>query len=332
LVGVIPLDHSVDESSPVGFYHYRAITARALYIAPIQPDTLMGSRNAELDESGGADLHVHTTASDGTVGVGHRIDEAIRLGLDAIAITDHDVINDDLRSPRTETEDLEIVTGVEVRGELFDTKVEILGYYVDPSNDELRTTLHRVREFRRERNAGLVDRVNATAGVDLDIETLREEVQGNLGRPHVAEALLEANVVESISEAFERYLANGADAFVPMERLPVEGVIAAIHAAGGAASLAHPGRIRADRADVEAMVDRLTDFGLDAIEVSYPYREDLSEAYAPIGTVEAATLADHHGLISTGGSDCHGPGSGKHRLGAVRVDTDALSTLRSHEL
>jgi predicted metal-dependent phosphoesterase TrpH len=111
-----------------------------------------------------------------------------------------------------------------------------------------------------------------------------------------------------------------------MERVGHERVVAAVHAAGGVASLAHPGRIRSER--VPEMVERLVDAGLDAVEVRYPYGESGPGAYADIGVEEAAALAEEYGLLATGGSDCHGPGSGKFRIGEVRLPAADYEALR----
>lgn len=276
-----------------------------------------------------ADLHVHTTASDGTVDSSERVSQAAERGLDAVAITDHDVIADPVTEPATIRDGVEVVAGVEVRADLFDTKVEVLGYYVDPTDPDLRAMLERARGFRRQRNRELVERLSAATGLELSYEELSESVEGNLGRPHLAERLLEEGIVDGIGEAFDEYLAEGGAAFVPMERLPVEEVVATIQDAGGVASLAHPGRIRTDAETVDRMVEELAAVGIDGIETWYPYGEDRDDDYADVGVEDALALADRHGLIPTGGSDCHGPGSGKFRIGDVGVPADALDRVRA---
>jgi hypothetical protein len=276
--------------------------------------------------TGVADLHLHTTASDGTCTVGDRVSQAVERGLDAIAITDHDVVGDDLTAPVTDRDGVEVVTGVEIRADLFDTKIEILGYYVDPADDRLETTLSSARAFRRRRNERLVERLADVTPLDIDYGSMCETVDGELGRPHLAARLVEDGVVDSIGAAFDEYLGSGGAAYVPMERLSAETVIDAVHAAGGVTSLAHPGRIRSDR--VDEMVPRLAELGLDGVEVWYPYDDAGPGAYADVGVPDAARLAADNGLLRTGGSDCHGPGSGKFRIGSVRVPADALGALR----
>jgi predicted metal-dependent phosphoesterase TrpH len=114
-----------------------------------------------------------------------------------------------------------------------------------------------------------------------------------------------------------------------MRRLPASEVIETVRTAGGVTSLAHPGRIRADAETVADHVAHLAAAGLDAVEVAYPYETERSPAYAGIGVAEAAELAVTEGLRVTGGSDCHGPGSGKFRLGETGVGAAELAALRA---
>lgn len=282
-----------------------------------------------MDRSAGvADLHVHTTASDGTSSVAERVAQATERDLEAIAITDHDTISDALSGRVTRDDGLAVVTGVEARADVDGTKIEVLGYYVAPENEQLDDVLARARAYRHERNEEMVANLNATAEVDLDYDELTAAARGSLGRPHMAQALVDAGLVDSIDAAFEEYLGRDSAAYVPMERQDYTTVIDAIHAAGGVASLAHPGRIRSDR--VPELVATLADAGLDAIEVAYPYGGTSGPAKRnEIGVQAAADLARTHDLLETGGSDCHGPGSGKYRLGETRVTSEQLDAIRA---
>lgn len=280
-----------------------------------------------LDE-GIADFHMHTTASDGTVPVAERIEQATDRGLDTIAVTDHDIIPEDVTERSTVKNGVELVAGVEVRANLFDTKIEILGYYVDPSHDGLQELLAQAREFRETRNRRLVENIVAETGLELDYKSLADSVDGNLGRPQIADVLVEKRVVDSISRAFAEYLGDDGRCFVPMERHPADRVIETIHAAGGVASLAHPGRIRAPAETVEKMVETLSRKGLDGVEVAYPYGDVRSEEYAAIDIEDAATFASEYDLLTTGGSDCHGPDSRKFRIGDVRITETELRGVR----
>ena len=281
-----------------------------------------------MDHSAGvADLHVHTTASDGTSSVDERVAQAAERGLDAVAITDHDAISDALAGRVTERDGVEVITGVEVRADFDGTKIEILGYYVSPDSDRLREVLARARRFRHERNEAMIENLNDAAGLDLDYEQLRAAARGSLGRPHVAGELVDAGLVDSIDAAFDEYLGTDGPAYVPMERQDYAAVIDAIHDAGGVASLAHPGRIRSD--SVREMVADLAADGLDAIEVAYPYGGAGGPARRnDVGVDAARQLARDHDLLATGGSDCHGPDSGKYRLGKVRITAEQLAAIR----
>lgn len=269
-----------------------------------------------------ADLHMHTTGSDGTDTFEDRLTQARERDLDAIAITDHDRVIDSLGAGSRTDDGLEIITGVEIRADLFETKVELLGYFVDQADPTLAGVLERARQYRRERNRELVARLNEATDLELEYEALQASVRGGLGRPHLAGILLEEGYVDSIGEAFTAYLAEPGECFVPMERIPCGEVIDAIQTAGGVASLAHPGRIRSDR--VPEMVAAATDRGLDAIETWYPYDED-----SDFGVADADRLARDHGLVRTGGSDCHGRESGKFRIGTTGMPAEALAELRA---
>jgi len=279
----------------------------------------------EID-AGAADLHMHTTASDGTCTVEQRITQADERGLEAIAITDHDVIAAELDTRVEHRHGVELITGVEVRADIVDTKIELLGYFIDPTDSRLRETLRRVRGHRRERNRRLISNLQDTTAFDRSYESLAGETDGLLGRPHIAEALLADGLVESIGEAFESFLGADGTAYVPMEREPAAEIIETIRASGGVVSLAHPGRIRTE--DVEPIVEKLEREGLDAIEVAYPYDEAPSEGYADFDVADAAACSERFCLLRTGGSDCHGPDSGKFEIGAVRVSSSRLDNLR----
>jgi len=276
--------------------------------------------------AGVADLHLHTTASDGTCSVDERVEQAVDRNLDAIAITDHDCVAPELSGRVARRSGVELVTGVEVRGDVAGTKVELLGYYLDPTDDELEGCLGRARQYRRDRNRAMVETLADETGLDVEYDDLANGVDGMLGRPHLAQALVDAGTVDSIGEAFDSYLGADGSAFVPMERVPAGTLVEAIQGAGGVASLAHPGRIRSE--SVRELLAQLVDAGLDAIEVRYPYDEAPSEGYAEVTVADAAAMADQHDLLRTGGSDCHGPGSGKFRIGRVRVTAADLDAIR----
>lgn len=275
---------------------------------------------------GVADLHMHTTASDGTCSVADRIRQAGARDLDAIAITDHDTVTEGMDSRVTKRAGIELISGVEVRADALETKVELLGYYIDPTDDSLLELLEQVRSSRCDRNRRIVDRLRDVTELERSYRDIKGTADGILGRPHIANVLIEAGIVDTVGAAFEQYLGADGEAFVPMDRLPAGDLVQVMQAAGGVVSLAHPGRIRADT--VDGIVDTLVDAGLDAIEVDYPYDEAPDVGYADVDVEAAAALAERFDLLRTGGSDCHGPDSGKFRIGNVRITGDQLRALR----
>ncbi|KAB1192755.1 PHP domain-containing protein [Haloferax sp. MBLA0076] len=275
---------------------------------------------------GVADLHLHTTASDGTCSVEERIRQSQELALEAIAITDHDTIADYFSQRVSNQNNLELITGVEVRADVLDTKVELLGYYVDPLDENLLNLLEKVRSYRRDRNRKIIDQLQMVSNLDRSYDEVRTNVKGILGRPHIANVLIDAGIVDSVGMAFEIYLGSDGEAFVPMKRVPAEEVIETIQDAGGVVSFAHPGRVRTD--SIETILEELVADGLDAIEVPYPYDEAPSEGYADVTSEDASEFAEKYNLLTTGGSDCHGPNSGKYRIGEVRITSTQLEALR----
>lgn len=166
-----------------------------------------------------ADLHTHTVASDGTCAVFDRVRQARKHDLDSIAITDHDCISEDISDRVTQQGHIELIAGVEVRADVQGTKVELLGYFVDPEDGQLDDILAEVRACRRDRNRRIIDRLHETTSLERSYDDIREEADGILGRPHIANVLIEEGIVGSIREAFDEYLANNGTAFVPMERV-----------------------------------------------------------------------------------------------------------------
>ncbi len=274
-----------------------------------------------------ADLHMHTVASDGTCSVAERSQQARECGLDAIAITDHDSVSAEISNRQTVNNGIKLIAGVEVRADVQGTKIELLGYYIDPDDERLDSMLTEIRDYRRDRNQRILSRLRETTSFDRPYEDIRGEADGILGRPHIARILVEEGIVNSINSAFDEYLANNKTAFIPMKRVPAHEVIDAIKHAGGVVSLAHPGRVRTE--SIGDIIDELVEVGLDGIEVQYPYDEAPTEGYAGVSVEDAAALAEKHGLLQTGGSDCHGPDSGKFRIGEVRVSGEQIKSLRN---
>lgn len=258
---------------------------------------------------GGIDLHIHSTASDGSHKPSELLQMAAQLGLEAISITDHDT----LTGTRTALignipEGLHFITGVEISAQppsecQIDGSLHILGYGIDPDYPPLVDALAEMQDSRDQRMTRIVERLSAI-GVPIALQQVLDEVgQGSAGRPHVASAMIKAGVVADVDEAFDRFLAKGRPAFVSKKRLDCARTITLIQAAGGVPVLAHPCLIRTHGQEglraLAPLLQRLIDMGLEGIEVYYPRHS----------TQDVADLADtaaQLGLLITGGSDFHG--------------------------
>ena len=260
-----------------------------------------------------ADLHSHTTASDGSLMPTELVQRASEQGLALLAVTDHDTTAGCAEAAAAaQALGMGFVPGVELSTEGSPGKCHLLGLGIDPEHSGLRLMLAELSESRRTRNTRIVARFQEI-GIPLTLdEVIAQAPAGaNLGRPHFAQALIAKNVVSTVSEAFERYLAEGAAAYLPKAVLSPADAIQLIHKAGGLAVLAHPGLVRL-RAG-ETMRERthaLRDLGLDAIEVYYSQHS---------AEQTAALLAVSHecGLLITGGSDFHGTSKPNVSLGVV---------------
>ncbi|MDY6778860.1 MAG: PHP domain-containing protein [Candidatus Nanohaloarchaea archaeon] len=269
------------------------------------------------DSKGFADLHLHTTASDGTDSVEERVSDASERGFDAIAVTDHDTINRSMEDRVEHRQGVEVICGSEIKAGLDGTKVEVLGYFLQPDDERLNELFDRIRRYREERMREMVRKVNAETDATISYEEVAAKADTSIGRPHLASVLVEHGEADSISDAFARFIGSDQPAYVATEKVAVGEVIETVHDAGGIASLAHPGR-SLERENAEEQVERLVELGLDAIEVPYTY--DRMEVGRYAFTAEyAAELAARFDLPVTGGSDCHGSRSDKYFLGDVRL-------------
>ncbi|HEY8393659.1 MAG TPA: PHP domain-containing protein [Thermaerobacter sp.] len=272
----------------------------------------------------GADLHTHTTASDGTVTPEERIRLAREAGLAAVGVTDHDTLEGLPAARQAAVEaGVELVPGVELSAEIEvggrRIDVHVLGYWVDEDDPPLVELLAERRRARERRLARILERL-AAQGIVLDEARVRALAgRGTVGRPHVARALVEEGVVATVAEAFERYLAPGRPGYVPREPLSPEPAFAAIRAAGGVPVLAHPGLMPPAACNLLPVWKRQ---GLLGLEV----RHSKHTAAQVEAFLRWATDLD---LAPTGGSDCHGPGPGQPALiGQVRIPLDWLERLR----
>lgn len=275
----------------------------------------MADRRAALR----ADLHVHTTASDGTLSPAELVAAALAAGLRAVGICDHDSTEGvGPAGSAARGTSLDVVPGVEINTSSSGLEVHVLGYCYRPGAPKLTSLLARIREERQDRMRRMVDRLSA-AGHPVRLERVRELAgEGAIARPHLARALVEAGIAESEMDAFSRFLTPGRPGYVERYKLaPVEAVRAVL-AAGGVPVLAHPGLIGRDE-----IIGELVDAGLVGLEV---YHID----HSPEQVERYLGIARRYGLLVTGGSDFHGPGHGhESSLGDVFVPYSAVAELRS---
>lgn len=262
-----------------------------------------------------ADLHMHTTASDGTDTVEKRVKDAKQKDLSCIAITDHDTINSDLKERKKDIGGLKLVTGSEIKAGLRGEKIEILGYFLDPSDSGIQNLFEKIKEYRETRMRKMVDKINGLIDKHIELKTVMEKANTSVGRPHLARTLVEKGIVEDVGEAFDQYISMGGPGYVPSEKADAGEVIDVIHENGGVASLAHPGRSLKEEKAYD-MVEDLAKKGLDAIETSYTY--DIQDRDFNFRVEKAMEIAKNLDLLPTGGSDCHGSESFKYFLGEVR--------------
>jgi predicted metal-dependent phosphoesterase TrpH len=263
------------------------------------------------------DLHLHTTASDGRSSPADLVQEAYAAGIRTVAVTDHDTM---AAVPAVQAAaaaaGMDFVPGIEVTAVHAGRDVHVLGYDLRTS-DELEAFLTAQRAIRRQRIDAIGNRLTAL-GVPIDLSYLVSGgTQGrSLGRPLVAAALVAAGHARDVSDAFDRWLAEGRPAFVERSGVGIVEVIARIRRAGGFASIAHPGKLKRDD-----LIPEMAAAGMSAVEVFHPdHDEDAVVRYRQL----ARTLR----LVVTGGSDYHGPGTDRaHALGRVTLPADEYRDL-----
>ncbi len=264
------------------------------------------------DAAGTVDLHTHSTASDGVLPPAAVVEAAHAAGLAAVALTDHDSVAglDEARAAG-ERVGLRVVAGAELSAFVDREEIHLLALHIDRA-DVIAGELARFRDDRVTRAERMVARLRQL-GVEVTMDDVRREAgAGAVGRPHVARAVVAAGGAGDVREAFDRFLGDGRPANVEKPRLEAREAIALAHAAGGIAVWAHPGS--AGRRD---KVEPLAAAGLDGLEVLHPRHS--GDDMARLGA-----LAEHFGLVTSGGSDWHGPTDAWRTLGMMRVPTQVL--------
>ncbi|HEV2074226.1 MAG TPA: PHP domain-containing protein [Thermomicrobiales bacterium] len=267
------------------------------------------------------DLHTHTNASDGLDAPAELVANASQRGISVLGVTDHDTMDGlDAASEAAAQAGITLVPGVELSTTVDRAEVHVLGYFVDSTESDLRARLSDLAASRVRRVERMIVRLHEL-GYRVDGEAiLAQAEEGSIGRPHVARALMEIGAVDSVNDAFERFLKAGRPAYIPRDPFSPEDAVGLLVRYSAIPVLAHPFSTK----DIEGTLARLVPAGLKGLETYYA--EYSSEQHAQLHAI-----ADGWGLVPTGGSDYHGLGFREGReLGAAPVPQDAwerLSTL-----
>ncbi len=276
------------------------------------------------------DLHTHTTASDGSDSPGEVVRFAAELGLAAVAITDHDTVAGLPEAFDTgKSLGIEVLPGMELSVKIAHGTLHILGYLFNPDSSALKEALKRVQSARARRNPLILERLEKLGRPVAYGELEEMSKGGQIGRPHIARAMLNRGYVRSIGEAFARYLKKGAPAYVPKSILGPEEAIRTIHEAGGLAVLAHPVSLEFGTPEhLEELLAAWIDQGLDGIECYYSMH---SKEMVDL----CLGLCKKYELVPTGGSDYHGKAKPQIHLGTgtggLRVPYSCVEGLKERK-
>ncbi len=269
------------------------------------------------------DLHTHSNRSDGTTSPGALVRHAREVGIDVLALTDHDTTEGWVEAADAASQEgLTLVRGIEISCKLQGSAVHLLAYLPDPTYEPLAEELERILDGRNARLPATVAKLRAL-GIEIDEDDVRR-VSGDaagIGRPHVADALVEKGVVQDRGEAFDTYLGSRGPAYVKRYAAPLEEMVRMVAAAGGVSVVAHPwGRRYTHQALDEARFAALKADGLVGIEVDHQDHDEPTRE-------ELRSIARNLDLVVTGSSDYHGEGKVDHDLGCNTTDPDELSRL-----
>ena len=255
------------------------------------------------------DLHTHSHCSDGSDSPGDVVRRAAALGLEAVALTDHDTVAGVAVAARVAVQaGIGFLSGTEISAEFDNAEIHIVGLGIDPTDVSLLAVLDEMAGARTRRAERIVEKL-ASVGVGVRMEALRSRVEdgGTIGRMHIAREIHRLGHVRSVQQAFDRYLNPGGKAYVGKARVTCLDAISAIHDAGGLAFVAHPGIGAARR-----RLGKLLQLPFDGVEAYHV-------KHSPGRVEEYLGVAVERGLLVAGGSDCHGTASRSPEMGKVRV-------------
>lgn len=246
------------------------------------------------------DLHTHSNASDGSLSPSEVMKAAASAGLKAVALTDHDTISgiEEAMSAAKEL-NIECIPGIELSAFYKKLEIHIVGLFLNISDPKLKARLDSFRNIRENRNQRIIEKMQ-TAGVDISMKKLRAlEGEAVITRANIARYLIHIGYVQSVKEAFDKYLSPGMPFFVQKTGVTPKDAIEAIRDNGGIAILAHPLTYKFTRAELTECIELLKSYGLEGIETYY-------STYSEAEHRDMKRLADQYGLLHSGGSDFHG--------------------------
>ncbi|MFH1640943.1 MAG: PHP domain-containing protein [Candidatus Omnitrophota bacterium] len=264
-----------------------------------------------------ADLHLHTCFSDGTYTPKELIRESAKVGFSAIAVVDHDSVEGIAETMEIAgSNDIELLPGVELSAEHEGTEIHILGYLIDYKSNTLKEELESLKKNRYERIFKITDKLKEL-GVALNPESVFDIArQGTVGRLHIARAMVKEGLINSTSEAFQKYIGDKCPAYVCGFKFTPAEAIKLIKEAKGIPVLAHPFTLRNDK-----LIPEFVEKGLMGLEVYYPeHSQSMVNFYLE--------LARKLNLLVTGGSDCHGNAKPEAKIGSIKIPYELVEKLK----
>ena len=271
------------------------------------------------------DLHIHTSASDGTDSPEEVVRKAHELGLAAVAITDHDTVAGCAKAAAEGQKlGIEAISGVELTSR-YGRTIHILGYYLRINSPVLTRILDSIVAERDARNRKMAEMM-AADGIAIDYDEMKSRFGTSIGRPHFGRLLVELGLAESVQDAFDRFIEKGQRYYLPRKMLSIERSVEVIREAGGVPVLAHPFQYKLEEGALRQLIEHCMDHGLLGMECRYSLYDEEQSRYL-LG------LAKEYGLIPTGGSDYHGSNKPHLALGSgtgqLAVPAAWLEPLRS---
>ncbi|HUT82809.1 MAG TPA: PHP domain-containing protein [Candidatus Bathyarchaeia archaeon] len=268
------------------------------------------------------DLHIHTTASDGTFSPNQVVKIASQLKLRAIAITDHDTVDGiEEAIEAAKSENIEIIPGIEFSTEIYDESIHIVGLFVDHTNSELKKLTYEILNAREIRAKKIIEKVNElNIGPKITIEEIKEISNGVIGRPHIGEIMVKKGYAKSLNLVFTNFLRRNGPAYVPRFKLTPKEAIKFLCKIKAIPILAHPGHISSEIL-LDEFIGDLASEGLAGIEVYYPsHTEENIKLFKE--------LAKKYNLLESGGSDCHGSLNEGPFIGSMKIPYSILAHMK----